>query len=405
MAERLCDVAVIGAGPAGLSAAVQLGEAGLQVKVLDEYPVPGGRLLGQSHRLHGRWFVGRQVANGLVAQAVHAGAELRCNTSVWGLRQANGIWRVDASGGETVFARACLTATGATEVPVPTPGWHLPGVIGVGAAQVLANVWGVAPGRRGVVVGTSPLAFAIAQELRWAGVELTGIVMPPAYAGTAHLGDVPAQWSRLGALSGLAPAWARPGARLMRHPAWQRRLVPLFPVAGLPVAGTRLRLGVAAESILGEHEVEGIRLRRLGGDGQPVGESFDERVDFVCLAGGLRPVPDLLAATCAEMVSLRGLGGEVPVVAPDFATTAPGLFAAGNAVGVEGAAVAMAQGRLAALGVLRWLRGEGAVAPPALDRARAAVQEARTAAPIEFQPGVDEAWRTMEQLWHGRKGA
>lgn len=399
---ELLDAAIVGAGPAGLSAAVRLGRAGLRVRVLDEYPIPGGRLPGQVYRRRGKWFVGRAVAAGLSAEARALGVDIRTGRSVHGIAPDGDGWRLEVVGEGSVHARVCLVATGAAELPVPLPGWELPGVIGVGAAQVLASVWGVSPGRRGIIVGASPLAFAIAMELRLLGVDLRGIVLPPGHAGTRHLGTVASQWARLAALSDAAPGWARPAARRLADPAWQRRIVPRLPPGGVPVMGTRLRLSVMAERILGEREVRGIRLRRLGADGHPRGEPIDEEVDFVCLAGGLRPLPDLLSAAGADVVRFDGLGGEVPLVGRDFATTAPGLYAAGNAAGVEGAQVALRQGELAALGMLRRLRGAAAVPEPELRVAEAAVLRARAGAPFEFQPGVPGAWRQMAELWAER---
>lgn len=402
------DLAVVGAGPAGLGAAVEAARLGLSVRVIDEYPCAGGRLLGQLHRRGGAWQVGRVRAAWLEAQARAAGeVALQLGTGVWALdREGEGDlpWRLFASDrSEPVRARAVVVATGAAEVPLPLPGWTLPGVLAVGAAQTLANVWGVAPGRRGLIVGLSPLAFAIAQELAWAGAAPAAIVPAVGGPGRSHVGDPEAQWQALLRLRAMAPWWARPGAALLAAGGPRRALMPRLPVGGIPLFGTRLRLNVAAEAILAERDGEGVaavRLRRLDGRGEPVGTAFVQAADCVLLAGGLRPIPDLIVGAGARTAVVAALGGEVAIVDADGETTAPGLFAAGNTLGVEGSAVAEAQGRRAGLAVAARLgRGVPAVC---LAAARRAVARARAEAPFAFQPDVAGGHDEVAARWRAR---
>ena len=392
------DVAVIGAGPAGLGAAAGAATAGLRVAVFDEYPVPGGRLLGQLYRDGAGWHVGREAAARLVDEVRSTAAvDLSMSASVFGLEAAEGGWRLHAAGRGAVDAAAVVVATGATEVPLPLPGWTLPGVLGVGAAQVLTNVWGVRPGERGIVVGLSPLAFAIAQELSWAGVDLGAIVPAAPGPGRSHLASLPDQWQALFGQRGAAPGWTRPGAALLSRPGIRRAVLPRLPQGGLPVFGTRLRLNVAAEAIEGDDGVTGVRLRRVDGEGRPVGQSWREPADFVLLAAGLRPIADLFRAAGARTESVAALGGEVPVVGPDGETALPGLFAAGNALGVEGARVAEAQGRRAGLGAAALLGRR--VPEREISQARSAVDAARRAAPFAFQAGVESGHEAVKALW------
>lgn len=400
---REVDVVIVGAGPAGLAAAAELAAAGHQVAVVDEAPVPGGRLRAQWYRWDGRVFDGaREVQQLLDEIAAGAGTvTFWLAAAVVSVQSAADRYQVevlDAVPPEVtlVSARAVLVATGATEVPIPLPGWTLPGVLAVGAAQTLWKGWHVPPGRRGVIVGTSPLAFAIAQELTETGIGRLPVVMPPAGPGTHHLGTVSYQWRQLLDLAAAAPAWARPLARWLRHRpdvlAWA---VGHLPDRGVPVAGVRLRLAHQAVALTGEDRVQGVRLQRLTGEGRPVGASWVEPVDFVLLAGGLRPLADLLVLAGAKTAVFGGLGGEVPLVTEEGHTSVPGLFAAGNALGVESAPVAMAQGRVAALGIRTYL-GE-VVAAAGRERAHERLREARRHAPFEFQPGLREARAAHQQ--------
>ena len=177
------EVLVIGSGPAGLSAANMLGQWNIDTLVLDEYPLAGGRLLGQLYRDGQSWWIGRQVAARLVDD-IHdkSSVTLAVGTSVASLEVGDGGFKATLSGGKSdVTAKAVLVATGSAEIPIPLPGWTLPGVMMVGAAQVMANVYQVRPGRRGIIIGLSALAFAVAEELSWAGVDLAGIVLPMDY--------------------------------------------------------------------------------------------------------------------------------------------------------------------------------------------------------------------------------
>ena len=71
-----------------------------------------------------------------------------------------------------------LIATGAAETAAPIPGWTLPGVMSIGAAQVMTNVHRVRVGNKGIVVGVNVLSAAIARELQLAGIELHSMALP-----------------------------------------------------------------------------------------------------------------------------------------------------------------------------------------------------------------------------------
>lgn len=389
------DVLVVGAGPAGLTAARELGRRGLRVTVIDEYPTAGGRLLGQLYQAGDHWWVGRQVAEQLLSDiSGHPAVRLRLGTSVSGLERRDKGWVVeDTSGGEPAMARAVLLATGAAEIPIAIPGWTLPGVMTVGAAQVMANVHRVRPGQQGVIVGLGALSFAVAQELRWAGVDLAGIVMPPPPRNGMPGWTVEEEWRKMAHLAHLAPTWMRPLSSLLGRAGWRRRLLAGAPQAGVAVAGTRLRPNVAALAIEGDAAVSAVVLQRLNGHGNLVGEPWREAVDFVCTSGGLRPIPDLAAAAGAAMHYSWDGRYDVPLFGPCGDTTVPGLYVAGNILGIEGAAVAMAQGQLASVGILRHRLGKPDGFGPEADQFALQLAEARRHAPLVFDP----AWAAIHE--------
>src|SRR2546428_5533487 len=178
-----CDVAVIGAGPAGLTAAKVLARRGFSVVVLDEYPRPGGRLLGQIYEdrrkpAAERLWDGAAIAAGLEADVRAAGGVILTGRTVWDIEPG---WTLHVTPGPDakIEARAVIVATGATERAIPIPGWTLPGVMTIGAAQVLTNVHAVAPGERVLVAGMDALSLSIVGEMVAAGVNVVGAVLPP----------------------------------------------------------------------------------------------------------------------------------------------------------------------------------------------------------------------------------
>src|SRR5690606_32822819 len=123
-----------------------------------EFPKPGGRLLGQLHQEpNGEWWNGIEEANILLERAKSLNTEIRCGVSAYHVEKQNGGFAVHTSSG--IFnAKTLLIATGAAEKPAPIPGWTLPGVMSIGAAQVMTNVHRVRVGQRGIVVGVNVLS-------------------------------------------------------------------------------------------------------------------------------------------------------------------------------------------------------------------------------------------------------
>src|SRR5690625_1225004 len=172
------DIIIIGAGPAGLSAAIVCRQFDFSVLILDEFPKPGGRLLGQLHEEpNGEWWNGIDEAKKLLEEAEELQAEIKCHTPVHHIEKKEQTFYVHTE--EKVFtSKKLLIATGAAETSVPIPGWTLPGVMSIGAAQVMTNVHRVKVGERGVVVGVNVLSAAIARELQLAGITLESMTLP-----------------------------------------------------------------------------------------------------------------------------------------------------------------------------------------------------------------------------------
>ncbi|MFJ4340982.1 NAD(P)/FAD-dependent oxidoreductase [Streptomyces sp. NPDC088915] len=346
------DLAVVGAGPAGLAAAVEAARRGLRVVLVDAGDRPGG----QYHRhpapelgarrpgaLHHDWreFTRRAAAlDGLVraGRVVHLPGH-----HVWTVLPEGTGWRLHAVAGPdeaaaTVRARAALLATGSHERQLPFPGWTLPGVVGAGGAQAMLKSGLVLPGRRVVVAGSGPLLLAVAGSLAAAGARVPAVVEAGAYLG--YSGFVPTLLRNPAKLA----EGALHGSALLRH-------------------GTRLLARHAVVEAHGSGRVEAVTVARLDPDWRPL-PGTGRRIPCDALAVGHGLVPQLELATalgCATRTSADGTAALV--LDAEQSTSVPGVWAAGETGGIGGARLAVVEGKLAALSITRTLLGARTLEP------------------------------------------
>ncbi|MFK7750919.1 MAG: FAD-dependent oxidoreductase [Sedimentitalea sp.] len=180
---------IVGAGPAGMSAAVEAQKHGVHPTVIDNRPEPGGNIyayLGSTHRSRPTRMplFGSDYAKGLgLLSAFNDGVASRNITYL----PSTKLWQIDADG-EYAFdgpqgsqsgrAKQVLLATGAQERPMPIPGWTLPGVMGVGGAQILMKSGAELPEGDIVIVGAGPLPLLVTDQLCKAGRTVKAIVEP-----------------------------------------------------------------------------------------------------------------------------------------------------------------------------------------------------------------------------------
>lgn len=400
------DVCVIGAGPAGLTAATVAARAGLQAIVLDESLEAGGRVQGQLHRAHGHgengWWRGPEVARQLGEAALAAGVAIYTRTAAWGIWPGFTVV-AQGSGPAEVRAAHLLLATGAAEGALPMPGWTLPGVISIGAAQVLVNVHRIRPGRRVLVVGIDPLGVSIAASLALAGVEVIGVVNPPPGELTGNRG-IPAE--NLVALSGAAKA-AGPsmGLRLAGGLVSNRTVAALalrvLPRGTVKVWDVPVQFGTAALELVGDDRVREAVLAPVSPDGE-ISEAKASRVpvDAVCLAAGLTPQAELaLTAGCAFTV-VPELGGQVPLQGTEQETTVANLYVAGSLGGVESAESAIEQGRIAGTAIARDAgRLDPRTAEKEIAAARERLETIRSTTGSMINPSLVAGRAVLAQRW------
>ena len=304
----VCDVAVVGGGPAGIAAACRAAECEARTVLLDDGAEPGGQI----HRhLSGR--EAPPAARAWLARLGRSGARLLRRAAVYDAARESDAWRVWArtpEGRIEVRARSIVLATGARELFLPFPGWTLPGVLGAGGAQALWKSGASMRGRTAVVAGSGPLLLPVAASLAKAGARVA----------------VVAEQAGLPALSAFSAGLLRSPRKLLEAARYRRGF-----------AAARYRTGSWVAEARGRDRVESVIVadRR--------GRRVEIPCDLAAVAYGLVPNTELARVLGCEVDS-----GRVAVGARQE-TSVPGVFCAGEPCGVAGIDAAIAEGQLAGL--------------------------------------------------------
>lgn len=371
----------------------------MDVLVIDEYMRVGGRLLGQLYEQpDGTWWNGIKESDRLYQQAINLGVEFQLNTPVYNIERTDTSWIIYTEK-ETYQTTNLLLATGAAESPVPVPGWTLPGVMSIGAAQVMTNVHRVKPGERGVIIGINVLSAAIAMELQLAGVEVASLTLPKMNQVTHDAAHPKEVMDSLLHVSHMAPSqFVKLGSKLMKNDFMKNLGVTFFPKKGVKMWDIPIQLRKAVIEIHGENQVEGVTIATISPGGNVVAGSEENiKADFVCIAGGLYPLAELASVGGCPFYLVEELGGYVPLHNERMETTLDGLYVAGNITGIEGAKVAAAQGRTAGL-MIAMKSGVGGLEKEIQDSIKA-IEETREGAYIQFHPEVKKGRSVVREQW------
>lgn len=310
-AHKHCDILIIGAGPAGMAAALAAAPSGASIRIVDDNPQAGGQI----------WRDGPSVALPALAQhyrnalAQHGNIRLLTGTRVVGLGdpqpqdKAPALLLEDADRGWTQRSHRIVLCTGARELLLPFPGWTLPGVTGAGALQALIKAGLNVRGQRIVIAGTGPLLLAAAATATKAGATVVRVAEQ-------------APWS---ALAGFAAQLAR----------WPGKAVQAFTLLN-----PSLRASTHVLEAHGTGQVQSVRLRK--------GQHAEETLDCDRLACGFGLIPNTQLGQmlgCALGGPLSG--GQGLAVDTQMRTSVPGVFAAGECTGFGGSERALIQGAMA----------------------------------------------------------
>lgn len=309
-----------------MAAAIAARRHGLKVMVVDDQPVPGGQIWRSVELTTSRdEILGPSYVDGrAVAAAFRAsGAIYRPGAQLWQIEPGFHAFLSQDGQVETVQARAVILATGAQERPVPFPGWTLPGVLTVGAAQILLKTAGQIPTKPVWIAGSGPLPLLYAVQLLRGGGRIAG------YLDTTP----PGQWrAALQHLPGALRAWSD----LLKGLAW---------TASLHVSKTPVLQGVTEIEAFGHDRIETLRFRSAGGAHQSV------EAETLLVHEGV--VPNLHAALSLDCSVSWDPAQDCfkPVTDSWGETSQPGVFVAGDGAGIGGAKAAKLRGELAAIGI------------------------------------------------------
>jgi NADPH-dependent 2,4-dienoyl-CoA reductase/sulfur reductase-like enzyme len=305
------DVVVIGAGPAGMAAAVAASHSGASVALIDDNPSAGGQIwrgkTGKNHRLAaGTWF---ERLNNSVVKVIR-GARL---FHIEGHLDGGALAAETSQGILSVSYGKVILATGARERFLPFPGWTLPNVFGAGGLQALMKTGLPVAGKRIVIAGTGPLLFAVASYARKCGAKVVAICEQTS----------PKKMARFAAATTLVPGKISEAFRLL----WDLRAVPhwknCWPVAAI-----------------GKDRIERVRLAHNG-------RSREIECDY--LACGFHLVPNLELATFAGCDIENGF-----VRVDEFQrTSAENVYCAGEPTGIGGLEMALVEGQIAGYSAAR----------------------------------------------------
>jgi NADPH-dependent 2,4-dienoyl-CoA reductase/sulfur reductase-like enzyme len=367
------DLAIIGAGPAGLAAAIEARRQRLRTVVLDEQPAPGGQIWRQveavtTRRPQDLFVFGPDYADGypITQRFRGCGADYRPGAMVWQIeigeigasdagsarpppavsamlpealdtgpdndpelhierrrtRADRVLYYSDARGAHRLAARHVVIACGALERPMPVPGWTLPGVLTCGAAQILMKTAALAPRAPFVIAGAGALPLLLAAQLLRAGIRPEAVVetVPAANRLRALRHSVPAL---------LAPGYLAKGLSLLG--ALSRAKVARYAGA----TALRIEGGTRAESLCFRHRGHEVRLP----------------VQTVLLHQGVVPNANLWQSLQVEQYwDARQLCFR-PGVDLWGNTSLAGILIAGDSAGIGGAEAALCAGELSALSV------------------------------------------------------
>ena len=314
------NLAIIGGGPAGLSAAICAASSGAKITLIDDSLELGGQLIKQTHKFFGskKQFAGVrgiEIAKNLLQEIKkYKNIELICNATVTGYYEDGILTIVQGSNGD-IFIKLLpdriIVATGASENMLTFVNNDLPGVYGAGAVQTLMNLYGVVPGNNILMVGAGNIGLIVSYQLLQAGIKVEAIV----------------------------EALPKIGGYLV-HAAKIRRLgVPIYTSHSL-------------KEVYGNDGVEKAVISEINKDFEFIpGTEKELKVDTICLAVGLSPLSDLLWQAGCQMKYIAELGGYVALRDDHMKSSLDNIYIAGDVAGIEEATSAMLEGKIAGLNV------------------------------------------------------
>lgn len=329
--SEIFELAVIGAGPSGMEAAISAAEAGVKTVLIDNYPKAGG----QYYRAIPRGFhiinkTRTEKEGEELSEAVNKLPITRFyNTLTWGVFKEDDDkdWIVALYGKDApknIHAQKLILANGAVDMPMAFPGWTLPGVMTCGAALIFSKHQRIAPGKRAIITGTGPLLLSAAAHLIEAGVEVVSVCETSRLfpKGMRYAITMLGQWDRL--LEG-----AKYFSIMSRH-------------------HTPYKMGWSIIEAKGAEHVEEAVIAKVDDMGKPIqGTEQTIKVDTIVSGYGLSPNIEVANMLGCELEFQYQRGGWVPKRDENLQTSISGVYMVGDCAGIVGAENSRLEGKVA----------------------------------------------------------
>ncbi|WP_434557753.1 FAD-dependent oxidoreductase [Pseudomonas sp. Z4-20] len=319
-------IAIIGAGPAGIRAAQTLVGHGIYPVLLDEAARGGGQIYRRQPAHFKRSPAKLYGFEAHKASAIHQTVDqlreqidYRPDTLVWNA-EAGQLDTLHAGRAARLAYTSVIVATGATDRILPVPGWTLPGVYSLGAAQIALKFQGCAIGERIVFAGSGPLLYLVAYQYAKAGANVVAVLDSSPFNAQAR---------------------ALPG--LLAQPATLAK--GIYYRAWLTAHGVAVHQGASLSRIDGERRVQSLQWQHK--KGQHVLDC-----DAVAFAHGLRSETQLADLLGCEFSWSPLNRAWLPQRDNAGRSSAAGVYLAGDGAGIMGADAAEMAGERAALAVL-----------------------------------------------------
>jgi len=325
------QLAIVGAGPAGMAAAITAAEVGMDVTVIDSQQKHGGQYFKAPN------IAAEENPKPIVRTFELTKITFLNSTTVWGIfkSEAGEGWLLGLKRNNKpvwLHAETLVLACGAYDLSIPFPGWTLPGVMTAGAAQILVKSQGIRPGRNVILAGSGALLFAAAANLINAGTNVVAVLQAP--------------FSTRIAMKGISALWGQ----------WARVLEGTHIGLTMAKARTPLRWGWAITHAHGEREVQAATIAQVDKAWQVVPETQATlAVDTIITGYGLLPNNHLGRMLNYAQEYRPTLGGWVPRRDLDLQTSLINVYVVGDMAGIRGAEAAQLEGHLAGTAVARKL--------------------------------------------------
>ncbi|MDY0406532.1 FAD-dependent oxidoreductase [Virgibacillus sp. 179-BFC.A HS] len=303
------DLFIIGGGPAGLHAASVAATYGIETMIVDESFSLGGQLRQQTQQLRNlpksfKTQTGTALAKQMIEKLRQLDVTKLVKHTMIGTYQDGRIGVTDGHRTIPISANKIIVATGAAEEACAFPGWTLPGVMTVGAAQILLNREYVRPGKNALILGSNNFALQVAKQLAEGGVNVKGII-----------------------------------ENKERMEGNETETIDQLQKIGVP-----LYFNSTIQRAFGREKVEKVILNHGH-------KALEMDVDLICIGKGLSPILEPFEILDCHFTYEQALGGWLPVYSLSMQTSNPSVYVAGNAAGITDMGAILLTAEIAAVSI------------------------------------------------------